>query len=130
MIQFHDPRRIAPSPHGAGNTVIGVARLPPSPPLASRWIGTRPCRTAFSTGDLLTPIARELGRRNQAFHPQRITVVCHRLSQAFGASPALAPAPWRPRLRNPGSRNPSFDLQEQRHKFALAMGVGLGKDGF
>ena len=26
--------------------------------------------------------------------------------------------------------NASLDLQEQRHKFALAMGVGLGKDGF
>jgi hypothetical protein len=26
--------------------------------------------------------------------------------------------------------NPLLDLQEQRHKFALTMGVGLGKDGF
>jgi hypothetical protein len=26
--------------------------------------------------------------------------------------------------------NPLLDLQEQRDKFALTMGVGLGKDGF
>jgi hypothetical protein len=28
------------------------------------------------------------------------------------------------------ARRPSFDLQKQRDKFALAMGVGLGEDRF
>jgi hypothetical protein len=37
--------------------------------------------------------------------------------------------PWRRAITAPDS-DPSLDLQEQRHKFALAMGVGLGKDGF
>ena len=54
-----------------------------------------------------------------------VIVLLGRLDEARGlVFPSDACAPRRPLDR------PSFDLQKQRDKFALAMCVGLGKDRF